>query len=67
MEWNGQLLANFVVALALEILLWKLPKMEHSSLDANVISGNTETIKICMNDGIMEENVSVQTKTRKNP
>jgi hypothetical protein len=41
--------------------------MEHSSLDANVISGNTETIKICMNDGIMEENVSVQTKTRKNP
>jgi hypothetical protein len=31
----------------------------------NVIIGNNETIKICMNDEIMEENVSVQTKTNK--
>jgi hypothetical protein len=41
--------------------------MEHFSANANVISGNTKTIKICMNDGIMEGNVSVQTKTRKKP
>ncbi len=45
-------------ALALEILLWKLP-MEQSSEDENVIIKNNEAIEICMNDGIMEENVSV--------
>jgi hypothetical protein len=29
--------------------------------------GNNETIEISMNDEIMEENVSVQIKTNKNP
>jgi hypothetical protein len=29
--------------------------------------GNNETIRISMNDKIMEENVSVETKTSKNP
>jgi hypothetical protein len=41
--------------------------MEQYFVDANVVSGNNETIEIYMNDGIMEENVSVQTKTSKNP
>ncbi len=52
------MIANLVVAL--EILLWKLP-MKQSFADENVVNGNNETIEICMNDGIMEENVSVQT------
>jgi hypothetical protein len=33
--------------------------MEQSSEDENVIIKNNEAIEICMNDGIMEENVSV--------
>jgi hypothetical protein len=41
--------------------------MEQSFANANVVSGNNETIEIYMNDGIMEENVSVQTKISKNP
>ncbi len=45
-------------ALTVEIFLWKLP-MEQSSTNENVIIGNNETIEICMNDEIMEENVSV--------
>jgi hypothetical protein len=39
--------------------------MEQSSTNENVIIGNNETIEICMNDEIMQENVSVQTKTNK--
>jgi hypothetical protein len=39
--------------------------MEQSSTNENVISGNNETIEICMNDVILkdryEENPSVQT------
>ncbi len=46
--------------LILEILLWKLP-MEQSSTNENVVIRNNETIEICMNDEIMEENVNVQT------
>jgi hypothetical protein len=38
--------------------------MEHSFIDENVVMGNNEIIKISINDEIMEENVSVQTKTR---
>jgi hypothetical protein len=30
--------------------------MEQSSTNENVINGNIETIEMCMNDGIMEEN-----------
>ncbi len=41
--------------------------MEQSFAYANVVSGNNEMIEIYMNDGIMEENVNVQTKTSKNP
>jgi hypothetical protein len=41
--------------------------MEQSSTNENVVIGNNETIEIFMNDDIMEENVSVQTKTSKNP
>jgi hypothetical protein len=37
-----------------------------SSVDENVIIENNETIEICMNDVIMEVNVSVQTETNKN-
>ncbi len=41
--------------------------MEQSSANENVVIGNNETIETCMNDEIMEENVSVQIKTSKNP
>jgi hypothetical protein len=45
--------------------------MEQSSTNENVISGNNEIIEICMNDVVLEdkskENLSVQTKTTKNP
>jgi hypothetical protein len=41
--------------------------MKQSSTDENVVMGNNETIKISMNDKIMEENVSVETKTSRNP
>jgi hypothetical protein len=41
--------------------------MEQFSVDENVVFQNNETIEICMNDEIMEKNVSVQTKTSKNP
>jgi hypothetical protein len=60
------LLVSLVEALALKIFLWKL-SIEQSFAYANVVSGNNETIEIYMNDGIMEENVNVQTKTSKNP
>jgi hypothetical protein len=40
--------------------------MEQSSSDENVVIGNNETIEICMNDEIIEENVSVQIETSKN-
>jgi len=32
----------------------------------NVVMGNNETIEICMNDEIIEENVSVQIKISQN-
>jgi hypothetical protein len=35
--------------------------MEQSSTNENVVIKNNETIEICMNDEIMEENVNVQT------
>jgi hypothetical protein len=35
--------------------------MEQSSTNENVVIQNIETIETCMNDEIMEENVSVQT------
>ncbi len=60
-----ELLVNFMPYLALEIFLWKLP-MEESSIDENVIIENNETIEICMNDVVMEVNVSVQIETNKN-
>jgi hypothetical protein len=45
--------------------------MEQSFVDENIISGKNETIKICMNDVILEdkskENPSVHTKTSRNP
>ncbi len=41
--------------------------MEQSFVDENVVMGNNETIEISMNDDIMEENVSVQIETSKNP
>jgi hypothetical protein len=41
--------------------------MEQSSTNENVVMGNNETIEISMNDEIMEENVSVQIKTSRNP
>jgi hypothetical protein len=45
--------------------------MEQPSTNENVISGNNETIEICMNDVVLEdgykENPSVQTKTNRNP
>jgi phage terminase large subunit-like protein len=44
--------------------------MEQSFANENVISGNNETIEICMNDVVLEdgseENQSVQTKTSRN-
>ncbi len=41
--------------------------MEQSFTNENVVSGNNETIEICMNDGIMEDNINVQIETNKNP
>ncbi len=41
--------------------------MQQSFANANVVIENNETIEIYINDGIMEENVSVQTKTSKDP
>ncbi len=41
--------------------------MQQSFANANVVSENNETIEIYIYDGIMEENVSVQTKTNKDP
>jgi len=45
--------------------------MEQSSTNENVMSGNNETIEICMNDVILEnrskENPSVQIETSRNP
>jgi hypothetical protein len=45
--------------------------MEQSFVDENIISGRNETIKICINDVILEnkskENPSVHTKTSRNP
>jgi flagellar biosynthesis protein FliP len=42
--------------------------MEQSSANEDVIvSRNNETIETCMNDEIMEKNVSVQTETSRNP
>jgi hypothetical protein len=45
--------------------------MEQSSANENVMSGNNETIEICMNDVILEnrskENPSVQIETSRNP
>jgi hypothetical protein len=45
--------------------------MEQSFTNENVISGNNETIEICMNDVVLEdnfqENQRVQTKTSRNP
>ncbi len=66
---GNYLLIKFVwksCVLALEILLWKLP-MEQSFTNGNVVIQNIETIETCMNEEIMEENVSVQTETNKNP
>ncbi len=40
--------------------------MEESSTNENVVIQNNETIETCMNDEIMKENVSVQTKTSRN-
>jgi hypothetical protein len=33
--------------------------MEQSSTDENVVMGNNQTIEICMNDEIMEENANI--------
>jgi hypothetical protein len=41
--------------------------MEQSSAYENVVIKNNETIQICMDDEIMEENRNVQTETNKNP
>jgi hypothetical protein len=41
--------------------------MEQSFTNGNVVIQNIETIETCMNEEIMEENVSVQTETNKNP
>jgi len=45
--------------------------MEQSSTNENVMSGNNETIEICMNDVVLEnrskENPSVQIETSRNP
>ncbi len=59
-----ELYVNLVLYLVLEILLWKL-LMEHCFVDEIVIRNN-EIIEICMNDEIMEENVSVLIKANKN-
>ncbi len=52
------MLVNLVDTLALEILLWKLP-MEQSFVDANVESGNNETIEFIW---MTEQNVSANKK-----
>ncbi len=52
--------------LVLEIFLWKLP-MEQCFVNENFVIENNETIEICVNDEIMEENVNVQTETNRNP
>lgn len=45
--------------------------MEQSFVDENIISGKNETIKICMNEVILEdkskENPNVHTKTNRKP
>jgi phage terminase large subunit-like protein len=45
--------------------------MEQSFANENVISGNNETIEICVNDVVLEnksnENPSVQIETNRNP
>jgi hypothetical protein len=45
--------------------------MEQSFANENVVSGNNETIDICMNEVVLEdkseESPSVQTKTGRNP
>ncbi len=45
--------------------------MEQSFANENVISGNNETIEMCMNDVVLEdvfeENPNVQTKISRNP
>jgi hypothetical protein len=45
--------------------------MEQSSTNENMISGNNETVEICMNDVVFKDgyevNPSVQTKTSRNP
>ncbi len=45
--------------------------MDFFFTNENVISGNNETIEICMNDVVLgngsKENPSVQTKTSRNP
>ncbi len=45
--------------------------MEQSSTNENVMSGNNETIEICMNDVVLEnrfkKNPSVQIETSRNP
>jgi len=55
--------------LSLDIVLWKLP-MEQFSTNENMISGNNETIEICINNVILEdlfeENPNVQTETSRN-
>ncbi len=58
------MLANFVIALALEIFLWEL-LMKQPFKDENVVSGNNEIIEIYMNDVIMKKE-SVQIETSKN-
>jgi len=46
---------DLVFYLTLEIFVQKLP-MEQSSTDETVVIKNNETIEICMDDEIMEEN-----------
>jgi len=41
--------------------------MEQSSTYENVVIENNETIEICMDDEIMEENRNVQIETNMNP
>jgi hypothetical protein len=45
--------------------------MEQSFANENIISGNNDTIEICMNDVILkeklDENPSVHPKTNRNP
>jgi hypothetical protein len=41
--------------------------MEQCFVNENFVIENNETIEICVNDEIMEENVNVQTETNRNP